>query len=70
MESLVEPVTVQVYVDVNHTGNLSKRRPHSVILIYVNNKLIKFYSKIQNTVESSSFGLDFVVFIIATEMVE
>ena len=49
---------------------MEKRRPHSGILIYTNNLLIKFYSKRQNTVESSSFGSESVALIIATEMVE
>ena len=66
----MEPVTVRVYVDANHAGNLTNRRSRSGILIYVNNVLIKFYIKIQNIVESSSFGLEFVALRIATEMVE
>ena len=45
-------------------------RSHSWILIYVNNEMVKFYSKIQNTVESSSFGLGLVALIIATDMTE
>ena len=45
-------------------------RSHSGILIYVNNTLIHFYSKRQNTVESSSFGSEFVALRIANEMVE
>ena len=49
---------------------MEKRRPQSGILIYTNNLLIKFYSKRQNTVESSSFGSESVALIIATEMVE
>ena len=41
------------------------KRSHPGILIYVN-----FYSNRQNTVESSSFGLEFVALITATEIVE
>ena len=69
LEPMGGPVTFWVYVDANHTGNLANSRSHSGILIYFNNALIKFYSKRQNTVESSSFGSEFVVLIIATEMV-
>ena len=49
---------------------MSNRRSHSGILIYVNNALINFYSKRQNTAESSSFVSEFLALMIATEMVE
>ena len=50
LEPMGEPVTVWVYVYTDHAGNLANRRYHSGILIYVNNALINFYSKRQNTV--------------------
>ena len=65
-----ERVTVWVYVDANHAGNLANRRSHSGILIYVKNTLINLYGKRQNKVESSSFGLELVALQIVTEMVE
>ena len=49
---------------------MANRRSHSGILIYVNNALINFYSKRHNTVESSSFGSEFVALRIVTEVVE
>ena len=64
------PVKVRAYVDANHAGNLANRRSHTGIFIYVNNALITWYSKRQNTVESSSFGSEYVALRIATEMVE
>jgi hypothetical protein len=45
------------------------RRSHTGIIIYVNNAPILWYSKRQNTVESSSFGSEFVALRIAKEMV-
>jgi hypothetical protein len=60
------PVVIATYVDANHAGNLANRRSHTSILIYVNNALIHWYSKRQNTVESSSFGSEFVALRIAT----
>ena len=54
----------------NDARNLANRMSHLGILIYVNNALINFYSKIQNTVESSNFVSEFVALIIFTEMVE
>ena len=70
MEPLGGPVTVQAYVYANHSGKFSNRRSHSGILICVNNALLKFYSQIQNTVELSSFGSEFVELRIVTDMVE
>ena len=50
LEPLVETITVPVYVDKNHAGNLANRRSHSGILIYTNSSLINFYIKKHNTV--------------------
>ena len=43
---------------------------HSGILIYVNNAPIIWYSKRQNTVQSSSFSSEYIALRIITEMVE
>ena len=69
-EPLGNPVVMRCYVDANHAGNLLNRRSHSGIIIYINNAPIVWYSKRQNTVESSSFGSEFVALRIATEMIE
>jgi len=69
-EPLGSPVVIASYVDANHAGNLANRRSHTGILVYVNNALILWYSKRQNTVESSSFGSEFVALRIATELIE
>lgn len=69
LEPLGKCVKVRAWVDANHAGNLVNRRSHSGILIYVNNAPIVWYSKRQNTVESSSFGSEFVALRIATEMI-
>ena len=69
-EPLGNPVVVAAYVDANHAGNLANRRSHTGVLLYVNNSLIVWYSKRQNTVESSSFGSEFVALRIATELNE
>ena len=49
---------------------MENRRSHPGILIYVNIALINFYRQRQNTVESSSFGSEFVALRIATEMIQ
>mmetsp|Transcript_15996 Transcript_15996/g.23839 ORF Transcript_15996/g.23839 Transcript_15996/m.23839 type:complete len:1130 (+) Transcript_15996:7540-10929(+) len=61
-------VKIRTYVDADHAGNLATRRSHTGIFIYLNNALIIWYSKRQNTVESSSFGSEFVALRIATEL--
>jgi hypothetical protein len=61
-EPLGNPVVIATYVDANHAGNLANKRSHTGILIYVNNALIHWYSKWQNT--------ESVVSRIATELIE
>ena len=70
IKPLGRPVTIRTYVDANHAGNLANRRSHTGILIYINNSPIIWYSKRQNTVETSSFGSEFVALRIATELNE
>ena len=69
-EALGKYVVIKAYVDANHEGEIKNRQSHSVIIIYVNNVPIIWYSKPQNTVEASSFGLGFVTLRIATEIIE
>ena len=46
------------------------RRSHTGILIYLNNAPIDWYSKKQNTVESSTFGSEFIAMRIACDKIE
>lgn len=61
-------VDITCFVDANHAGNVITRRSHTGILIFVQNAPILWFSKKQNTVESSSFGSEFVALRIAKEM--
>ena len=63
-------VKISCYVDADHAGNLVTRRSHTGIIIYINNSPIIWFSKRQNTVESASFGSEFVALRIATDLVE
>jgi hypothetical protein len=63
-------VQINCFVDADHAGNKVTRRSHSGILIYLNSAPIDWYSKRQNTVESSSFGSEFIALRIATEKLE
>ena len=69
-EALGKYVVIKAYVDYNYAGNMENRRSHSVIIIYVNNAPIIWYSKRQNTVKASSFGLDFVYIRIVIGIIE
>ena len=62
-------VYVGCYVDADNAGNLLTRKYHTGIIIFVKNYPIIWYSKRQNTVESSRFGSKFIALRIATKMV-
>jgi hypothetical protein len=64
------PVQTTAFVDANHAGNQVTRRSHSGILIYCNSSPIAWYSKAQATVETSTFGSEFVALRVATELIE
>ena len=61
---------MNVFVDANHARNRLTRRSHTGILIYLNTAPIIWYSKAQTTVESSTFGSEFVAMRIATDLIE
>jgi hypothetical protein len=44
-------VTISAFVDANHARNRVTRHLHTGIIIYVQNALILWYSKRQNTME-------------------
>ena len=69
-EALVKSVQIISHVDANHAGNFLNMRSNSGILIYVNNTPVIWYSKRQNTVETSYFGSEFVALRITTELVD
>jgi hypothetical protein len=49
-----------VFVDANHAGNVVTRRSHTGILLYLESTPIMWQSHRQNTVETSTFGSEFV----------
>ena len=60
---------VSCFVDADYVGNCVTRRPHTGILIFVNNAPISFCLKQQNIVETSTFGSKLVAMQIAKEMI-
>jgi hypothetical protein len=61
------PIQINAFVDADHAGNLVTRRSHTGILIFLNLGLINWFSKRQNTVESSTFSSEFVALRIEIE---
>jgi hypothetical protein len=68
-EPLGNSVTLHVFVDANHAGNVVTRRSHTGILLFVQNSPIQWLSKRQNTVETSTFGSEFVALRAARDMI-
>jgi hypothetical protein len=64
------PVQINAFVDADHAGNRVTRRSQTGILIYLNCAPINWYSKSQSTVESSTFGSEFIALRILVEMLE
>jgi len=65
-----KPVQLNVFVDANHARNKLTRRSQTGILLYINKAPIMWYSKSQKTVETSTFGSEFVALRVATEMIK
>lgn len=68
-EPLGNPVNIFAFVDANHAGNVITRRSHTGILIFVQNSPIMWLSRRQNTVETSTFGSEFVAMRVMRDMV-
>jgi hypothetical protein len=60
-------VQLNAFVDDSHASN---KVTYTGILIYLNMAPIIWYSKKQNTVESSTFGSEFIAMLIGVEMLE
>ena len=67
---LGKPVQMSVFVDADHAGDKMTRRSRTGILIYLNSAPIIWFSKRQNTVETSTFGSEFVAMRQAFEMIK
>lgn len=63
-------IVISCFVDADHAGNLITRRSHTGILIFCNRAPIIWYSKRQNTVETSTFGSEFIAAKIVVELIE
>ena len=62
-------VRMTVYVDADHAHDLTTRRSITRILLMLNNAPVRWFSKCQNTVETSTYDSDLVASRIATELI-
>ena len=62
-------VHITCYVDADHGHDVLSRRSVTGILLNINKTPIKWYSKRQNTVETSTYGSELVAARLATEMI-
>ena len=63
-------VSTHCFVDADHAGNRITRRSQTGILLFVNRAPVVWYSKRQNTVETSTFGSDFFAMRISVALVD
>ena len=63
-------VEIHCFVDADHAGDRVTRRSQTGIIIFLNRAPIIWYSKKQNTVETSTFGSEFIAMKTAVEMIE
>lgn len=63
-------MSTHCFVDANHAADKITRRSQSGILIFCNRAPIMWYSKRQNSVETSTFGSEFSALKQAVEMVQ
>jgi hypothetical protein len=62
-------VRMTIYVDADHAHDLVTRRSITGILVMLNNTPIKWVSKHQKTVETSTYGSELVASRVATELI-
>jgi hypothetical protein len=63
-------VVTSCFVDADHAGCKATRRSHTGVILFVNKAPIMWYSKRQNTVETSTFGSEFCAMKTAIDMIE
>ena len=65
-----ESVSTHCFLDSDHAGNTVTRRSQTGLLLFVNRAPIAWYSKRQNTVETSTFGSEFIAMKTVVEKIE
>ena len=65
-----QSVSTHCFIDADHSGNRVTRRSQTSLLLFVNHDPIVWFSKRQNTVETSTFGSAFITMKTAVEQIE
>ncbi len=68
-EPRTKPIQITAMVDASHASCMETRRSVTGYMVFLGHALIKWYSKRQSTVESSTYGSELVAMRIATEAV-
>jgi hypothetical protein len=68
-EPLGQPMNITAFVNANHAGNVVTCHSHTGVIIYLQNTLIIWHSRRQNTVETSTFGSEFVALRCARDLI-
>ena len=63
-------ISTYCFVDSDHVGNTVTRRSQTGLFLFVNRALTVWYSKHQNTVETSTFGSEFIAIKTVVEQIE
>ena len=62
-------VLTSCFVDSDHAGCKATRRSHTGVILFINKAPVMWYSKHQNTVETSTFGSEFCALKTAIDMI-
>ena len=64
-------LTMTAFVDASHAANkVTRRSPHSGYIIFLNRAPVVWYSKRQQTVETSTFSAEFIALRVCLEAIE
>ena len=69
-EPLGRPVQITMFVDASHATNLVTRQSRTGVLIFVNRAPIIWYSRKQASIETSTFGSEFMALKTGMELLE
>jgi hypothetical protein len=63
-------ITMTAFVDASHAANTVTRRSHTGYVIFISRAPVVWYSKRQNTVETSTFSSEFIALKVCLEAIE
>jgi Reverse transcriptase (RNA-dependent DNA polymerase) len=69
-EARGRPVQEIIFVDYDHAGDLITRRSRTGVLYYLNRSPVVWYTKKKNSVETSTFGSEFMALKTVVEMIK